>query len=76
MGEFYGVMIWRVGFIWGIWGGEVYDEGEGLGMGIVKNGFGVGFLGDVAIEKYSARESAFINSFRENKPPILIGFLR
>lgn len=35
-----------------------------------------GFCGDVAKGKYSARESAFINSFRENKPPILIGFLR
>ena len=37
-------------------------EGEGFGMGSLRNGFGVGFLGDVA--------------FRENKPPILIGFLR
>lgn len=63
-------------FSWVIWGGEVYDEGEGLGMGSLRNGFGVGFWGDVAIGKYSGLVSRCTKSFRENKPPILIGFLR
>lgn len=75
MGEFYGVEDLEREFLWGIWGGEVYDEGGCLGMGIVRNGFGVGFLGDVAIGKYSGLVSRCTKSFRENKPPILIGIL-
>lgn len=38
-------------------------------------GFWVGFLGDVAIGKYSGLVSRCTKSFRENKPPILIGIL-
>lgn len=45
LGEFYGVEDLEIDFSWVIWGGEVYDEGEGLGMGSLRNGFGVGFLG-------------------------------
>ena len=76
MGEFYGVEICGEGFFEGIWGGEVYDEGEDLGMGSLRNGGVVGFWGDVAIGKYSGLVSRCAKSFRENKPPILIGFLR
>ena len=59
-------------FSWVIWGGEVWDEGEGLGMVSLRNGGVVGFLGDVAIGKYSGLVSRCTKSFRENKPPILI----
>lgn len=53
----------------------MYDEGEGWGMGSLRNGLGVGFWGDVAIGKYSGLVSRCTKSFRENKPPILIGIL-
>lgn len=62
--------------LWGIWGGEVLGEGCMVREWIVRNGFGVGFLGDVAIGKYSGLVSRCAKSFRENKPPILIGILR
>lgn len=45
MGEFYGVEDLGREFFEGIWGGEVYDEGEGLGMWSLRNGCVVGFLG-------------------------------
>lgn len=76
MGEFYEVEVWEREFSWVIWGGEVWVCGEGLGMVSLGNGFGVGFWGDVAIGKYSGLVSRCTKSFRENKPPILIGFLR
>ena len=76
MGEFYGVEDLGREFFEGNWGGEVYDDGEGLGMGSLRNGGVVGFWGDVAIGKYSGLVSRCTKSFRENKPPILIGFLR
>lgn len=72
MGEFYGVEDFGFDFSWVIWGGEVYDDGGGLGMGSLRNGGVVGFWGDVAIGKYSGLVSRCTKSFRENKPPILI----
>lgn len=68
-------MGWRIlesEFSWVIWGGEVYDDGEDLGMGSLRNGGVVGFWGDVAIGKYSGLVSRCTKPFRENKPPILI----
>ena len=62
----------EIDFLWGIWGGEVYDDGGGFGMGSLRNGGVVGFWGDVAIGKYSGLVSRCTKSFRENKPPILI----
>lgn len=76
MGEFYGVEDFGFDFSWVIWGGEVwFDWGVGF-VWIVRNGGVVGFWGDVAIWKYSGLVSRCTKSFRENKPPILIGFLR
>lgn len=75
MGEFLEWGVWGFDFSWVIWGGEVYDEGEGLGMRSLRNGGVVGFGGDVAIGKYSGLVSRCTKSFRENKPPILIGIL-
>lgn len=75
MGEFYGVEDFGFDFSWVIWGGEVLGEGDGLGMGSLRNGLGVGFWGDVAIGKYSGLVSRCTKSFRENKPPILIRIL-
>ena len=72
MGEFCEGGGFEGGIFDGIWGGEVLGEGEGLGMGSLRNGFGVGFWGDVAIGKYSGLVSRCTKSFRENKPPILI----
>lgn len=45
MGENFRVMVWGEGIFEGIWGGEVLGEGEGLGMGSLRNGGVVGFLG-------------------------------
>lgn len=61
---------------WGNWGGEVWESVWYGWVLVVRNGGVVGFLGDVAIGKYSGLVSRCIKSFRENKPPILIGFLR
>jgi len=76
MGEFCEGVGLGEGIFEGIWGGEVLGEGEGLCMGSLRNGGMVGFWGDVAIGKYSGLVSRCTKSFRENKPPILIGFLR
>lgn len=64
-----------IDFLWGIWGGEVWERIERVMYMICRNGFGVGFWGDVAIGKYSGLVSRCTKSFRENKPPILIGIL-
>lgn len=47
LGENFRVEDFGFDFSWVIWGGEVLGEGEGLGMGSLRNGFGVGFLGGV-----------------------------
>ena len=52
-----------VEFFEGIWGVEVLGEGEGLGMGSLRNGGVVGFWGDVAIGKYSGLVHRFTKSF-------------
>ena len=69
------MMILGVGIFEGIWGGEVWYDWVGLGMWNLRNGGVVGFLGDVAIGKYSGLVSRCTKSFRENKPPTLIGIL-
>ena len=61
--EFYRVDDLGVEFFEGIWGGEVLGEGEGLGMGSLRNGGVVGFWGDVAIGKYSGLVHRFTKSF-------------
>lgn len=51
------------GFFEGIWGGEVwYGLWRGRGV-VVRNGFRVGFWGDVAIRKYSGLVHRFTKSF-------------
>ena len=75
LGEFCGVEDFGFDFSWVIWGEEVYDEVFDWERWIVRNGFVVGFWGDVAIGKYSGLVSRCTKSFRENKPPILIRIL-
>lgn len=75
MGEFYGVEDLEREFFEGIWGGEVWSVRSMILGWIVRNGGVVGFWGDVAIGKYSGLVSRCTKSFRENKPPILIGIL-
>lgn len=76
MGEFYGVGCGEGDdFVGNLGWGSVVLWGSGICM-MERNGFVVGFWGDVAIGKYSGLVSRCTKSFRENKPPILIGFLR
>lgn len=72
MGENFREEVWEREFFEGNWGGEVWFDWGGLGMGSLRNGGVVGFWGDVAIGKYSGLVSRCTKSFRENKPPILI----